>query len=120
MNTCLCNGRGLWNKQLILFLVSFVLPATFVSAQPNEIRFSRISTDMGLSYTEVTAIVYDHRGFMWFGTKDGRFYIADSFNHVFGKKELQRYLDEYVPLGLLIHLPFIEDFFKASVRSWLS
>ena len=35
------------------------------------IRFTRLSTDEGLSQTKVTHIVQDDQGFMWFGTQYG-------------------------------------------------
>src|SRR3984893_16428315 len=35
------------------------------------IRFTRLSTDEGLSQTKVTRIVQDDQGFMWFGTQYG-------------------------------------------------
>src|SRR5258705_9753175 len=35
------------------------------------IRFTRLSTDEGLSQTKVTHMVQDDQGFMWFGTQYG-------------------------------------------------
>ena len=37
----------------------------------SDIRFSRLSTEDGLSQTRVTQIVQDDRGFLWFGTQYG-------------------------------------------------
>ena len=34
-------------------------------------RFNQISTEQGLSSTEVWSVLRDHHGFMWFGTLDG-------------------------------------------------
>ena len=36
-----------------------------------DIRFSRLSTDEGLSQTKVSQVVQDDQGFMWFGTQYG-------------------------------------------------
>ncbi len=36
-----------------------------------DIRFTRLSTDQGLSQTKVSQIVQDDQGFMWFGTQYG-------------------------------------------------
>jgi streptogramin lyase len=35
------------------------------------IRFTRLSTDAGLSQTKINQIVQDDQGFMWFGTQYG-------------------------------------------------
>jgi ligand-binding sensor domain-containing protein/signal transduction histidine kinase len=40
-------------------------------AQPNDIKFERISLEEGLSQSSISAILQDSRGFMWFGTLDG-------------------------------------------------
>ncbi|MBI5029783.1 MAG: GAF domain-containing protein [Chloroflexi bacterium] len=39
--------------------------------QANNLRFSRLSIEQGLSQSVVQAILQDHYGFMWFGTQDG-------------------------------------------------
>ena len=36
-----------------------------------DLRFTRLSTDQGLSQTKVSQIVQDDQGFMWFGTQYG-------------------------------------------------
>ncbi len=41
-----------------------------LSAQPN-LRFDRLSTTEGLSYSFTTSILQDQQGFMWFGTRYG-------------------------------------------------
>ena len=43
----------------------------FGHAQKSEIRFSRITTENGLSSDGVTAFAQDERGYMWIGTSDG-------------------------------------------------
>ena len=50
----------------ILFLLNFL-----AIAQKQSFKFSTISTEKGLSHSNVTAIVQDKNGFMWFGTKEG-------------------------------------------------
>jgi len=40
-------------------------------AEGEDIRFSRLTTNAGLSQTRVAEIVQDDRGFMWFGTQYG-------------------------------------------------
>jgi len=46
---------------------SLALPAV----DHTDLRFSRLSTEDGLSQTRVTQIVQDNRGFLWFGTQFG-------------------------------------------------
>lgn len=61
------NLRLLKNKLfLIIFLAPFIL-----FGQNNQIKFKNISIGDGLSQSEVTAILQDHKGLMWFGTQDG-------------------------------------------------
>jgi ligand-binding sensor domain-containing protein/signal transduction histidine kinase len=40
-------------------------------SQKQQIRFTHLSTEQGLSQSNVTCILQDTRGFMWFGTRDG-------------------------------------------------
>ncbi len=42
-----------------------------VFSQKQLIRFEHLSTDQGLSQSNVICILQDSRGFMWFGTRDG-------------------------------------------------
>src|ERR1700694_5709437 len=41
------------------------------ASQRQNIRFEHLGTDEGLSQSNVTCILQDSRGFMWFGTRDG-------------------------------------------------
>lgn len=63
------------------------------NGQQARIQFDRIPSDMGLSQNLITCILQDHKGFLWFGTKDGlnRFdgYKFSVFQH-----------DPYDPLSL--------------------
>ncbi|GAB2551708.1 sensor histidine kinase [Spirosoma aerophilum] len=40
-------------------------------AQPQNVRFTYLTTNQGLSQNNITAILQDRKGFMWFGTQDG-------------------------------------------------
>ncbi|WP_460934801.1 sensor histidine kinase [Spirosoma humi] len=44
---------------------------TVVTGQPSDVSFQHFSTQNGLSNDQVTAILKDRRGFMWFGTVNG-------------------------------------------------
>ncbi len=56
--------------QCILFLV-FLLSISSSRAQDVPIRFKHFTTNQGLSQNNVTSVLQDSRGFMWFGTQDG-------------------------------------------------
>jgi ligand-binding sensor domain-containing protein len=42
-----------------------------MKAQPEQIRFKRLSIEEGLSQSTVRTILNDSEGYMWFGTRDG-------------------------------------------------
>jgi ligand-binding sensor domain-containing protein/signal transduction histidine kinase len=52
---------------LCALFISFISPPS-LAAQSTDIRFEHLTVDQGLSSNEVTAILQDSRGFMWFGT----------------------------------------------------
>ncbi|MFD2937573.1 two-component regulator propeller domain-containing protein [Spirosoma flavum] len=56
--------------RLLLVLFWFVLCQS-AQAQTGNVSFKHITTDEGLSQSNVTAILQDQQGFMWFGTQDG-------------------------------------------------
>ncbi|MFD1144724.1 two-component regulator propeller domain-containing protein [Larkinella insperata] len=58
------------NVSKILLLLVPLLIRPFI-AQATPIRFKHITADEGLSQSNVTCILQDKRGFMWFGTQDG-------------------------------------------------
>lgn len=59
---------GRWLSWLILPLL--VSPLGLL-AQPSDVSFQHYTTQEGLSNDQVTAILKDRRGFMWFGTVNG-------------------------------------------------
>jgi len=44
---------------------------SFLKAQSNQFQFSHLDINNGLSHNEVTSMLKDSRGFMWFGTLSG-------------------------------------------------
>lgn len=61
-----------WGVNLFFLLcLCFSLSGTVLAAQAQELRFTRISTEQGLSQSKVYAICQDHQGFIWFGTEEG-------------------------------------------------
>ncbi|HMH23064.1 MAG TPA: two-component regulator propeller domain-containing protein [Puia sp.] len=54
-----------------LLLVMLQTAAITAGAQQQHIKFQHLGTDQGLSQSNVTCILKDSRGFMWFGTRDG-------------------------------------------------
>ena len=52
--------------------IFFLLTAIHISvAQPRNFSFKHITTNEGLSQSNVTSVLQDNEGFMWFGTQDG-------------------------------------------------
>src|SRR5271170_4055935 len=57
--------------------IQYLLPALLQLAavvafpQAGNLKFGHIGTDAGLSQSNVTCILQDSRGLMWFGTQDG-------------------------------------------------
>ncbi len=49
----------------------FILITSSIWGQPYNVKFNRLTIDQGLSQNNITSIVQDHYGFMWFGTLDG-------------------------------------------------
>jgi len=62
--------------RLLLLLQAIPL---FVFGQIEGLKLKHIGTEQGLSQTNVTCILQDSRGFMWFGTRDG-LNIYDGYN----------------------------------------
>jgi len=57
------------SRRLLWLLCHLTGMAAF--SQKQQIRFTHLSTEQGLSQSNVTCILQDTRGFMWFGTRDG-------------------------------------------------
>jgi len=63
--------RRVW---LILFILIFLIslhPPILLQAQTPTPRFTRLTSEQGLSSNVVRCILQDSQGFMWFGTQDG-------------------------------------------------
>lgn len=60
-------------KKAPLYTFILVLQLVFgiAKSQPRQLKFTHLDRDAGLSQSNVTAILQDRRGFMWFGTRDG-------------------------------------------------
>ncbi len=56
---------------VMLVLMSGLLAPTPAHARPLSPRFTRLTTDHGLSHNIVWCIAQDREGFLWFGTQDG-------------------------------------------------
>ena len=52
-------------------LLAWLALAATTQAQPEKIKFGRISLDQGLSQASGNAILQDRQGFLWIGTQDG-------------------------------------------------
>lgn len=55
----------------IVFLLVVAFSAWKASAPPDNMSLRYLRTDEGLSQNEVTSILQDNEGFMWFGTRSG-------------------------------------------------
>jgi len=79
LNNVLCSMKAFG-----FILLQFVLVAGFSQSR----SFRNYQVEDGLSHNSVISMLQDHRGFMWFGTKDGlnRFdgYNYKSFQHIPG------------------------------------
>ncbi|MEK9138606.1 MAG: two-component regulator propeller domain-containing protein, partial [Bacteroidota bacterium] len=64
-------AAGSWLRRSFWAFVLAQSLASVVVARDDELRFSRISLEQGLSQASVLSIVQDSRGFMWFTTMDG-------------------------------------------------
>src|ERR1035437_4417601 len=58
-----------WKQVKVLALS--LLNCMYIGAQPNMMEFGHISTQNGLSNSDINAIVQDKDGFIWFGTEYG-------------------------------------------------
>lgn len=58
-------------KFILCFLIVSVGSISFSYGQMDDIRFKHYTVEDGLSQNSVYAILQDHHGFMWFGTRTG-------------------------------------------------
>src|SRR5688572_161056 len=61
----------LMNKNRTIFFIALQMLFSFAIGQEQRIRFEHHETSNGLSQSNVSCILQDSRGFMWFGTRDG-------------------------------------------------
>lgn len=54
-----------------MFAICTVFAASIAKAQGQARKFIRLGVELGLSQSNVTAIMQDNKGFMWFGTQEG-------------------------------------------------
>ncbi|MDQ6476864.1 two-component regulator propeller domain-containing protein [Dyadobacter sp. LHD-138] len=57
--------------RILVLLIAFLSLSRMGFAWQSEHRFKQLGIDHGLSQNMVNTIFQDHRGYMWFGTKDG-------------------------------------------------
>ncbi|MCW3086065.1 MAG: rsbU 6 [Bacteroidetes bacterium] len=58
-------------KRIYLFLAILLFTIPVKNSVAQELKFSHITAEQGLSMGVVNCIIQDSRGFMWFGTQDG-------------------------------------------------
>lgn len=127
----LCYGRL---KCFILLLGVCLTSLNSVLAQ--ELQFRHLSIDQGLSQNLISDICQDHKGFMWFGTKDGlnrydgynfKIYKVDTFDSgtIPDNYITAIYEDEYANLwigtmygGLLLYDRVHDSFVKINDKNF--
>ena len=55
----------------IVFFLTFIIALPTLFSQEIDLRFNKISVDDGLAHSDITSIVQDDAGFIWFGTLGG-------------------------------------------------
>jgi signal transduction histidine kinase/ligand-binding sensor domain-containing protein/DNA-binding response OmpR family regulator len=53
------------------FLIALLILTLHSHAQPSHLKFQHLGKSAGLTESNITCILQDSRGFMWFGTRDG-------------------------------------------------
>ena len=56
-------------RRLMFGIVMFA--CQMLGAEGRQFHFTHLSMDDGLSHNDITSIVQDQSGFMWFATRDG-------------------------------------------------
>jgi signal transduction histidine kinase/ligand-binding sensor domain-containing protein/DNA-binding response OmpR family regulator len=62
---------GYFSITLFTCIIILFCTSKNTHSQINNYKFEQLSIEQGLSFNEVTCIMQDSRGFMWFGTGDG-------------------------------------------------
>lgn len=62
---------GGFRRTVVWQLAFFLFVACGVPVQSQDIKFKHLTAEDGLSHGNVTSILQDSKGFMWFGTYDG-------------------------------------------------
>nr|WKN40109.1 two-component regulator propeller domain-containing protein [Tunicatimonas sp. TK19036] len=94
------------NRVTLRFFLCWILPAwaiilhtfSFTQAQSNNIKFSHLDINDGLSNNQVNAIWKDRQGFMWFGTLSG-LNRYDGYNfkvYTFDHQDTSSIADSYI------------------------
>jgi len=126
---------NLHNRLRALFFLC-ILTATTLGAQISQYRFSQLNNSNGLSNNQVTSILKDSKGFMWFGTAAGlnrfdgytfkvfRYDVHDTAsipdNYIYRLYEdHKRNLWVVTRNGLCIYNPITENF-QRNIKSYLS
>jgi ligand-binding sensor domain-containing protein len=71
---CFLPGKRTGLPRVLTFItctLTLLCNAWELHAQTTDLTFELLTVDKGLSSNEVTAIMQDSRGFMWFGTANG-------------------------------------------------
>ena len=58
-------------KTFLVIILLIFIPPTKVNCQKDDIQFSHLTAEDGLSISSVTQILQDTKGFLWFGTYNG-------------------------------------------------
>ncbi len=87
-------------KKLIFFFITCICSFNLFLAQ-NHGYFQRITTDDGLSQSDVNTIIQDDDGFMWFGTHDG-LNRYDGYSFKIFKPDFQK--ENSIPSNLIYSL----------------
>jgi signal transduction histidine kinase/CheY-like chemotaxis protein/ligand-binding sensor domain-containing protein len=66
-----CSRNPAMKSRHYIILLLFLLSGIGLFAQSKQLKFRHLDRAAGLSQSNVTCILQDARGFMWFGTRDG-------------------------------------------------
>ena len=75
-------------KIIFSIIIVFLGSISCLIAQNNDIRFNNYTIEDGLSQNSVFAILKDHHGFMWFGTRTGGLNKFNGYSFINYKKKV--------------------------------